>query len=105
MANVVVYKERTNVVVVDLGIDVSSDTFESDIRDGKTTDDVLIAEWTIAFETDGTDGLLRLTLDDSVTSLITDSIGYMDLKRVTSGEPVPVFDKALKVEFRDVVTE
>lgn len=105
MSNVVVYKSRTNVVTVNLGFDVSGDTFESDIRAGRSMADTLIAEWVISFETDGINGVLRFTLDDSVTSLITQKIGYMDIKRITAGEPVPVLDKPIKVEFRESVTE
>lgn len=100
-----VFKRRTNVVQVDLGMDVSADTFESEIREGKDNTTTLIATWTIAFLTDGTDGKLVLTLDDSVTSTITQKTGYMDLKRISVGEPLPVFNAPVKVLFKEVVTE
>lgn len=103
--SLIVYKNRTNIVPVALGIDVSADTFESDIREGASVDAELIAEWTVSFSTDGTDGDLLLTLDDSVTSTIVQTFGYMDIKRISDGEPLPVFDNALRVEFRDVVTD
>jgi hypothetical protein len=58
----------------------------------------------VTFDSDGTDGKLILTLDDSDTNAITASSGYMDLKRVSGGEPIPVFDKPLEVVFRGSVT-
>jgi streptogramin lyase len=57
------------------------------------------------FVTDGEDGELVLTLDNTITEQITANAGYMDLKRMVSGEPVPVFDKPLEVTFRGTVTE
>lgn len=102
---VVVHKGRTNVVTVSLGIDVSTDTITSQIRAAPNVDAPLLAQWTVEFADDGSDGELILTLDDSVTSNIEADRGYMDLKRVTGGEPVPVFDRPLEVEFRGTVTE
>lgn len=102
---VVVYKNRTNVITVSLGIDVSSDTFTSQIRSDPDVDAPLIAEWDVAFKFDGTDGELVLTLDDLITSQITVNRGYMDLKRLSSGEPYPVFERPLEVAFRGSVTE
>jgi hypothetical protein len=101
---VIVHIGRTNTLPVSLGMDVSGDTFTSQIRALKDPTSELIAEWDVDFDTDGSDGELVLTLDDSVTELITAETGYMDLKRVTGGEPVPVFDKPLSVIFRLVVT-
>ena len=102
---VIVHKGRTNVLEVRLGIDVSTDTFTSEIRTQPDQAASLIATWTVAFVTDGSDGLLKLTLDDSVTAGIAELAGYMDLKRVSGGEPIPVFDKPLEVVFRGTVTE
>lgn len=104
MADIVVYKNRTNSLAVNLGFDVSGDTFESQIRAKANVDAELIAEWTIAFMTDGTDGRLILTLDDSVLSDISQRTGYMDIKRTSGGEPYEVF-APLKVSFKDTVTE
>jgi len=105
MANpVVVYKGRTNVVLLNLGIDVSSDVITSEIRVGKSIDTDLIVTWDVEFVTDGTDGECRLTLDDSVSSVEEDS-GFMDVKRVSGGEPYQVFSAPLKVLFKEVVTE
>lgn len=105
MGTITVYKRRTNVMQISLGYDVSADTFDSEIREGKDTTTTLIATWDISFLTDGTDGILVLTLDNSVTELIAQSSGWMDLKRTSGGEPLPVFDKPVKVVFEEVVTE
>lgn len=99
---VVVHKGRTNILTIDLGVSVASDTITSEIR---TAGGTLIATWTVAFVTNGADGKLKLTLDNSVTSTITYSRGLMDLKRVSNGEPLPVFDRPIEVEFRDTVTQ
>lgn len=105
MANqVVVHKGRTNVLTVSMGIDVSADTITSEIRADASRTSPLLATWVVTNATDGTDGNLILTLDDSATSSIDSDRGYMDLKRVSNGEPLPVFDKPLEVIFRGTVT-
>jgi hypothetical protein len=104
MQQVVVQKGRTVVIPVSLGFDVSQDIITSEIRVGKTSSSALIATWVVSFATDGTDGELILTLDDAVTTTITTSIGYMDLKRVTGGEPLPIFIEPLEVVFSASVT-
>jgi hypothetical protein len=98
---VVVYKDRTNIMTVSLGIDVSGDVLTSEIR---TESGLLIATWDVAFDGDGTDGELVLTLDDSAVSSITYFTGLMDIKRVSGGEPFPGFDKPVEVEFRETIT-
>src|SRR5262245_40589893 len=102
---VIVHKGRTNVLEVRLGIDVSADTFTSEIRTQPDQASTLIATWTVSFSTDGTDGNLKLVLDGSITGAIDENSGYMDLKRMSGGEPLPVFDKPLEVVFRGTVTE
>ena len=103
MDDVVVYKNRTNVLSVNLGRDVSGDTFESEIREKAQVGSPLIAEWDVAFKTDGTDGELILTIDDSDVANITQKSGYMDIKRVSGGEPYAVFPP-MKVRFQETVT-
>jgi hypothetical protein len=98
---IVVYKNRTNILTVSLGVDVSGDTLTSEIR---TISGVLIATWDLTFDADGTDGELILKLDDLVTADIEYSTGLMDIKRMSGGEPLNVFDRALEVEFRETVT-
>lgn len=102
---VIVHKGRTNTLQVNLGIDISADTFTSEIRAEPTVNSDLIIAWTVAFLTDGHDGKLKLTVDDQDTKLIAANSGYMDLKRVLGSEPVPVFDKPLEVTFRGTVTQ
>ena len=102
---VIVHKGRTNIVRIDLGIDVSADIITSEIRSEPNVESPLLATWDVDFDTDGVDGKLVLTLDDLITSQIKANSGYMDLKRITGGEPVPVFDQPLEVTFRGTVTE
>lgn len=104
MSTLTVKKGRTVTVPVSLGRDVSGSEFFSDIRVGRTSDTDLIASWEIAFDTDGTDGELIFTLDDSVTSLIEQSSGYMDIKEVKDGEPLPVEYNPIEVVFTGVIT-
>lgn len=104
MNQIIVHRGRTVIIPVSLGIDISGDTFTSEIRTDKDPEATLIATWTVGFATDGKDGELVLTLDDSVTSQIEHSTGYMDIKRVTAGEPVNVFDEPLEVLIKDTVT-
>lgn len=101
---VVVFKGRDNELVVKLGIDVSGDTFASEIRSQPELDSPLIATWDVSFVTDGTDGELLLELDGLAASQITAKIGYMDLKRISGVKVLPVFDRPLEVSFRDTVT-
>lgn len=102
---VVVHKGRTNTVQVSMGINVSADVITSEIRTDPDVNSPLIATWTVSFASDGADGELILKLDDLVTSQIAQQVGYMDLKRVSNGEPIPVFDRPLEVLFQSTVTE
>lgn len=103
MSNIiVVHKGRTNIVTVNLGINVVGDTITSQIR---TPSGVLIATWVVAFDSDGSDGELILTLDNLITAAIAYPTGLMDIKRLSGGEPLSVFDKSIEVEFREVVTQ
>lgn len=101
---VIVYKGRTTVLQVSVGYDISEDQITSEIRAGKYPTSTLIATWIVQNRSDGKDGELLLILDDAVSAEITKTKGYMDLKRVTGGEPVPVFDDPLEVLFKEVVT-
>lgn len=105
MAQITVFKGRTTVLPVKLSYDISQDLITSQIRKGRSHRSELIAEWTVSHLTDGTDGELIFSLDDSETGLVTAHMGYMDIKRVTGGEPVPVLDDPIVVNFRNVVTE
>lgn len=100
---VIVHIGRTNTISVDLGIDITGDTITSEIRTEPRSDSVLIMTWTVTNRVDA-DGTFDLTVDDTITGQIAVAGGYMDIKRVTGGEPIPVFDKPLEVEFRGTVT-
>lgn len=102
---IIVFKNRLNTITVDLGFDISADTYTSQIRTEPKGDSPLIAEWEVAFLTDGTDGKLTLTLTELQTSQITSDSGFMDFRRVVPpGNPVSVIDKPLEVVFRGSVT-
>jgi hypothetical protein len=101
---VIVHKGRTNIIQVNMGMNVAGNTFTSEIRTEPDVASTLICAWTVAFVTDGSDGLLKLTLDNSITAGVTVDAGYMDLKRVSGGEPLPVFERPLEVTFRGTVT-
>lgn len=96
-----VYKNRTNILPVSFGIDVSEDILTSEIR---SLSGELIATWVITFTGDGTDGETEFKLDNSAVSGITHQMGLMDVKRVTGGEPIPVWEEPLEVIFVDSVT-
>ena len=104
-SQVIVHKARRNIITVNIGYDVSGDTITSEIRAAPYRSAPLLATWAVSYATDGTDGELILTLDDTATAVVDVDRGYMDLKRVTGGEPVAVFDQPLEVLFRDAVTE
>ncbi len=101
---VVVHKGRFNTLPVFLYMDVEGETFTSEIRTQPTQESELIAPWEVEFLTDGSDGVLILTMDELVTAGILQASGYMDLKRITGGEPVSVFEMPLEVLFRGTVT-
>lgn len=103
MANetIIVHKNRVNVIPVSLGMDVSGETLTSEIR---TATNVLIATWVVSFESDGVDGEILLTMDDSVSAAIVYERGLMDIKRVSAGQPYAVFDAPFDVEIRETVT-
>lgn len=87
-----------------MGTDVSASTFTSEIRSDPDFTSPLIATWEVSFLTDGKDGKLILRLDDSITKEIRPTSGFMDLKRISGAEPIPVFDRPLEVSFRGTVT-
>lgn len=101
---IIVHKGRTCTVPVSLGIDVSADTLTSEVRSEADQGAPLIMTWVVTKVGGGTTGELLLTVDDTATSGIKENSGYMDIKRVTGAQPVPVFDSPIEVEFRGSVT-
>lgn len=104
MRQIKVHKGRTITVLASLGYDVSEDVITGEIRETPDQESSIIATWDISFLNDGTDGELVLILDDSVTSAISNTVGHMDLKRISNGEPLSVFDAPLEVVFTDTIT-
>jgi hypothetical protein len=100
----IIYKDRTNLVPLNLGIDVSSDVITSQIRVEPNQTSMLLAEWDVSFDTDGTNGKIILRIEPEQLSGITRKYGYMDLKRVSAGHALSVFREPLKVAFKEVVT-
>lgn len=100
---IIVHRGRTNIVMVTLGIDISADTFTSQIRSKTDATSALIATWAVE-KVDGPTGVLRLTLDDAISGPIVANSGYMDLKRTVGGEPISVFDNPVEVLFKGIVT-
>lgn len=93
------------VVPVSLRYSVKGQTIRSQIRAGRNRSAPLIAEWDVRFVNDGSDGKIQLEMDDSVTIAIPNTVGYMDIVRIESGEPYPVVDDIIEVVFRDTITE
>ena len=104
--SITIHKGRTNRIQVSLGIDVSGDTLTSQIRAEKDQASTLIATFQVSFVTTGVDGEILLTLDDSAfnAGMLARSTGFMDIKRVTGGEPVSVFAEPLEVVLQGTVT-
>jgi len=100
---VIIHKGRTCSFLVNLGMDITGETFTSEIRSEPDQDSALLGEFDITID-DATLGLMTLTIDDLYTGQIEVDSGYMDLKRVSAGEPLPVFDRPLEVEIRGTVT-
>ena len=98
-----IYKNRTNIIPVNLGVDVSGDTFASEIREERDSTSTLIASATISFDTDGVDGKILLTFDNSSLSAVLVKYGYMDVKRTSNGEPLQA-TTPVKVVFKESVT-
>jgi hypothetical protein len=102
-SKVIVHKSRTNILRVNLGMNITGDTFTSEIRAEPDVESALLATWIVTVS-DAIKGELVLTLDDVTTAQIKATSGFMDLKRVTGSEPVAVFDRPLEVTFRGTVT-
>lgn len=101
-APIIIHRGRTERVTVRLGYSVASDVITSQIRVGISPSATKIADFVVTVTPDGR--TIYLDLDNSVTENITQTGGYMDIKRVTGGEPVNVLDSPIPVVFRNVVT-
>lgn len=100
----IVHRNRTNRVPLSLGYSVAGDTITSQIRTEPGATGAPLATWAVTFVTDGSDGEIVLTLLAAQVSAIAENYGYMDLKRVSGGQPLSVFLEPLRVHFQGVVT-
>lgn len=100
---VIVHKDRTNTLEISLGFDITGETITSHIRSEPDTEAPLIMEWVVTV-TDATAGELLLTVDNVDTADIKANSGFMDLKRVSGGEPLAIFDQPIEVRFVGSVT-
>lgn len=98
-----VTRGRTTVVQVVLGYDVTEDTYSSEIRVQRDSSSPLIATWVVTKHPTRKKVLL-LTIDNAVSAPIAHQHGWMDIKRVTGGEPVNVFENPISVIFVDAPT-
>lgn len=105
MSSIIVYRHRTTLLSVSLGYDISNNIVTSEIREGQDLNTGLIATWDVSFRNDGKDGGLVFRIDDSVSSEIAHTYGYMDIKRVVDGEPYNVLNVPLQVLFKDPITQ
>lgn len=99
-----IQKGRTVSFEFTLGHPIGDDTYTSEIREQARESSELIATWNITVKPGGNNRVLIFTLDDSVSREVIQKYGWMDLKRVSGGEPLPVLDSPILVEFREVVT-
>lgn len=103
MAKTVVHRGRYQIKRVYLNRDVSmfdETDFISQIRSTPDSTSELLMEWTVTFDDDGADGVLRLEANDTVTGGVQSKTGFMDVLRVDGGQKISEFDEALTVEFR-----
>jgi hypothetical protein len=99
-------KGRTTTLLVNLNVDLSDDDSmpTAQVRADKNPTSALLGTWVVNFVTDGVDGKLVLTMDNSQSTGVTRSNGYMDVKRLVGGEPLSAFDEPIPVVFEEVVT-
>lgn len=105
MANaVIIHRGLTNTIPLVLGYDTTGDTISSQVRSGpdRSYPRLLNFEVTVVDESNGE---YTLTIDDTFTSQIVVDTGYMDVLRITGGEPVPVFEEPLQVIFMGTVSK
>jgi hypothetical protein len=100
---IVVHKARTNAVQVNIGVDITGDTITSQVRTQPDLASPLIMTWVVEVVVAAV-GELVLRVDNTVTAEITANSGYMDLKRMSDGEPIAVFKDPIEVEFQGSVT-
>lgn len=102
--HITVVKNRSITFEFTLGHQIGTDVYTSEIRVGQSVNTPLIATWNVSVKPGGLNRTLIFSMDNSVTAPIVQSHGWMDLKRVSGGEPLPVLDYAIPVLFKDAIT-
>lgn len=99
-ASLPLHKGRTNVIPVNLAMDITGETITSQIRAFETQDSELLVDWDVDV-TDASAGLITLTCD-LLANPVSATKGFMDIKRGSGN--LPVFAEPLAVEFKGSVT-
>ena len=102
--SIVIQKGFSNTIPLVLGYDTTGDIISSQIRSGPSQDSPLIANFEVS-AVDATKGEYTLYLDDTFSSQIAVDRGWMDIRRETGGEPIPVFEEPLEVIFKGTITK
>ena len=100
---VIVHRNRYNVVTVDLGYDVTGETLTSEIRSEPKVDSPLIVAWDLTVN-DAATGKLTLIIDTTAAAQIKAASGFMDIKRQSGVEDIPAWDEPIEVTFQGSVT-
>lgn len=90
-------------IIFDAAPDLSSDTFEAQLRVSPDSGSDLIASFTVDM-TDAGSGTLVIRLAEAVTAAIVQDVGWYDLLKTTGGSPVSMFDRPLQAEIRNMPT-
>lgn len=105
MDQIIVTRHRTTKVQLSLPYDVTGDTISSEIREDDDPESTLLATWDVSLvSAEAGHSELVLTIDSAAANQVEKELGYMDLKRLSGGEPLNVFDGVLEVLFKDPVT-
>lgn len=91
VATLIVAKTKTVIVPISLGFNVVGWVFTADLRATVVATSALIATWIVTFDTDGKDGELIATLQDTITSGLTVGTAYMRLKRIIPSPTLEIF--------------
>jgi len=106
MANhIVVHRGRAKTITFETNEDLTDYTVTSHIRSGPSSAWGIIGTWTVEKDSDGSDGLLILSMTSEQTQVITQGHGYMDLKKELDGQSFSVITYPLEVKFVDIITE
>lgn len=97
MQKIEVERGKTIILMVSLGFNVSESEFLCQMRQSESPESSLLATWAISFDTDGKDGELLATLDNSISSSIAMSTAWLFLDKVSESPPLPVFPEPLEV--------